>query len=114
METVRTTCPYCGVGCGVLARPDGGPVAGDAAHPASGGRLCSKGSALAETTGLADRLLHPEVNGRRASWDAALDTVAEGFRRALASHGPEGTALYVSGQLLTEDYYAANKLAKAA
>ncbi len=111
----RTTCPYCGVGCGVLARPDGlggAGIAGDPAHPANAGRLCSKGAALGETLGLADRLLHPEVRGRRASWDAALDEVAEGLRRALGAHGPEGVALYVSGQLLTEDYFAANKFAK--
>ncbi len=107
----RTTCPYCGVGCGVLAQPDGA-VRGDPAHPANAGRLCSKGTALGETLGLEGRLLHPMVGGRRASWDAALDAVAEGFRKALAKHGPDGVALYVSGQLLTEDYYAANKLAK--
>ncbi len=113
-RATRTTCPYCGVGCGVLARADGAPVAGDPEHPANLGRLCSKGASLGETIGMADRLLHPEVGGKRASWDAALDAVAEGFRRALAAHGPDGTALYVSGQLLTEDYYAANKLAKVA
>ena len=107
----RTTCPYCGVGCGVLVRPDG-TVAGDPEHPANFGRLCSKGAALGETIALPGRLLHPEVRGKRASWDAALDAVAEGFSRALADLGPEGVALYVSGQLLTEDYYAANKLAK--
>ncbi|WP_424814146.1 molybdopterin-dependent oxidoreductase [Roseococcus sp. YIM B11640] len=107
----RTTCPYCGVGCGVLATPEG-EVRGDPQHPANQGRLCSKGTALGETIGLENRLLHPMVRGRRASWEAALDEVAEGFRRALAQHGPEGVALYVSGQLLTEDYYAANKLAK--
>ncbi len=112
---VRTTCPYCGVGCGVLATPDGrggATIAGDPDHPANQGRLCSKGSALGETLSLEDRLLHPEIGGRRASWDAALDAVAEGFRGALARLGPEGVALYVSGQLLTEDYYAANKFAK--
>jgi assimilatory nitrate reductase catalytic subunit len=111
LTATRTTCPYCGVGCGVLATPDG-PVRGDPAHPANQGRLCSKGAALGETTGLEGRLLHPMVNGKRASWDAALDAAAEGFRRALAEHGPDGVALYVSGQLLTEDYYAANKFTK--
>jgi assimilatory nitrate reductase catalytic subunit len=111
LTATRTTCPYCGVGCGVLATPDG-PVRGDPAHPANQGRLCSKGAALGETTGLEGRLLHPMVNGKRASWDAALDAAAEGFRRALSEHGPDGVALYVSGQLLTEDYYAANKFTK--
>ena len=110
-EATRTTCPYCGVGCGVLASP-AGTVAGDPEHPANFGRLCSKGMALGETLDLPGRLLHPEVRGRRASWDAALDVVAEGFRRAQAELGRDGVALYVSGQLLTEDYYAANKFAK--
>jgi assimilatory nitrate reductase catalytic subunit len=112
---IRTTCPYCGVGCGLRATPDGAggaAIAGDPAHPANFGRLCSKGAALGETLTLTERLLHPEVNGKRASWEAALDAVAEGFRAALERLGPEGVALYVSGQLLTEDYYAANKFAK--
>ncbi|RVT99249.1 nitrate reductase [Rhodovarius crocodyli] len=109
--TTRTTCPYCGVGCGVLATP-GAPVKGDTAHPANRGRLCSKGTALGETLNHPNRLLFPEVDGKRASWDAALDAMAEGFRTALNEHGPDGVALYVSGQLLTEDYYAANKFAK--
>ena len=107
----RTTCPYCGVGCGVLAAPDG-RVMGDPEHPANRGRLCSKGTALGETLALPGRLLHPEVHGKRASWDGALDAVAEGLRRAQSELGRDGVALYVSGQLLTEDYYAANKLAK--
>jgi assimilatory nitrate reductase catalytic subunit len=107
----RTTCPYCGVGCGVLASADGS-IVGDPAHPANAGRLCSKGAALGETLALPDRLLYPEIGGRRASWDAALDAVAEGFTKALREGGPEHVGLYVSGQLLTEDYYAANKLAK--
>lgn len=110
----RTTCPYCGVGCGVLASRagDGWSVRGDPEHPANFGRLCSKGAALADTLGLDERLLHPEIGGRRVSWDVAIDTVAERFRRTLAEHGPESVAFYVSGQLLTEDYYVANKLMK--
>jgi assimilatory nitrate reductase catalytic subunit len=116
---VRTTCPYCGVGCGVdasLAREQGGAVlravTGTLPHPANRGRLCVKGSALHETIGQGNRLLHPEVDGQRVSWDTALDVVAQGFARALAEHGPESVAFYLSGQLLTEDYYVANKLMK--
>ena len=112
---VRTTCPYCGVGCGVLATPDGlggAAIAGDPEHPANFGRLCSKGSALGETLGLDTRLLHPMVNGARASWDVALDTVADGLRRVIDEHGPSAVAIYLSGQLLTEDYYVPNKLMK--
>ena len=116
---VRTTCPYCGVGCGVVATPDGkadgtggAVIEGDARHPANRGRLCSKGAALGETLGLEDRLLYPEIDGRRVSWDTALDAVADGLRQTIARHGPEAVAFYVSGQLLTEDYYVANKLIK--
>ncbi len=113
--TVRTTCPYCGVGCGVLAtpRPDGSvAIAGDPAHPANFGRLCSKGAALGETLSLEGRLLHPEIGDRRANWNEALDLVAERFGKAIAEHGPDSVAIYGSGQLLTEDYYVANKLMK--
>lgn len=117
--TVRTTCPYCGVGCGVNAQvgQDGTlAIAGDAAHPASQGRLCVKGSALGETVGLQGRLLAPMIRDddrlREASWDEALDKVAGGFARIIAEHGPDAVALYVSGQLLTEDYYVANKFMK--
>ncbi|WP_159586381.1 nitrate reductase [Chelativorans xinjiangense] len=111
----RTTCPYCGVGCGVLAapQPDGSvSIKGDPDHPANLGRLCSKGSALAETLGHEERLLYPEIGGRRAGWNAALDLVAQEFAAAIAGHGPDSVAFYVSGQLLTEDYYVANKLMK--
>ncbi len=112
---VRTTCPYCGVGCGVLARvaTDGSvTVRGDADHPANRGRLCSKGTALGETTGLDGRVLAPEIGGREASWDDALGLVAQRFSETIARHGPDSVAFYVSGQLLTEDYYVANKLMK--
>ena len=106
----KTTCPYCGVGCGVVASLT--EVKGDASHPANAGKLCVKGSALNETLGLKGRLLHPQVDGKRATWDRALDTVAQGFNKIIAEHGPDAVALYVSGQLLTEDYYVANKLMK--
>ena len=112
---VRTTCPYCGVGCGVLATPDGAggaAIAGDPAHPANFGRLCSKGSALGETLDLDGRLLEPLVDGRPVAWEAALDAVAGSLRATLQQHGPQAVAFYVSGQLLNEDYYVANKLMK--
>jgi assimilatory nitrate reductase catalytic subunit len=115
VHPVRTTCPYCGVGCGVLV--DSGAdgvvrVAGDPEHPANFGRLCSKGAALAETLGDEDRLLYPEIGGARVAWETALDAVAAAFTETIAAHGPEAVALYISGQLLTEDYYVANKLMK--
>ncbi len=111
----RTTCPYCGVGCGVVVkRTSSGKVevAGDKAHPANFGRLCSKGAALGETLSLDDRVLAPLIGGQRASWDAALDLVAKTFSETIAQHGPDALAIYGSGQLLTEDYYVANKLMK--
>jgi assimilatory nitrate reductase catalytic subunit len=117
--SVRTTCAYCGVGCGVSATPKGDgtvTIAGDKLHPANKGRLCVKGSALGETVGLDGRLLYPQVRGdeglRRVSWDEALDKVAGTWRAIIDEHGPDAVALYVSGQLLTEDYYVANKLMK--
>ena len=112
---VKTTCPYCGVGCGVLASVAASgevTVRGDPDHPANFGKLCSKGSALGLTTGLEGRVLMSEIGGKPASWDAALDLVAERFSETIARHGPDSVAFYVSGQLLTEDYYVANKLMK--
>ncbi len=106
----RSTCPYCGVGCGVTV-VDGVPR-GDATHPANFGRLCSKGAALKDTLALPDRLTVPTIHGREASWDAALGHIAGEFTRTRAEHGPEAIAFYVSGQFLTEDYYVANKLMK--
>ena len=111
MTLTKTTCPYCGVGCGVLAGADG-TIKGDPDHPANFGRLCSKGSALGETIDLDGRLLHPQIHGQQVEWDMALDMVAQNFQEAIRDHGPDSVAFYVSGQLLTEDYYVANKLMK--
>ncbi len=114
-KTVRTTCPYCGVGCGVLATRNafgGVDIAGDPEHPANFGRLCTKGAALGETLSLEGRVLNPLVMGEPTSWNAALDLVAKRFSQTIAAHGPDSVAFYVSGQLLTEDYYVANKLMK--
>jgi assimilatory nitrate reductase catalytic subunit len=114
MNAVRTTCPYCGVGCGILAERLEGEiqVRGDPEHPANRGALCSKGAALAQTLGPEGRLLKPQVNGEDVGWDAALEGVATGFARAIEKYGADSVAFYVSGQLLTEDYYVANKLMK--
>lgn len=111
---IRSTCPYCGVGCGVILSPAGNglTVKGDPDHPANRGRLCSKGSALGETVGLAGRLLSPVIDGAEVGWDSALDHVAARFRQTVAAHGPDSVAFYLSGQMLTEDYYVANKLMK--
>jgi assimilatory nitrate reductase catalytic subunit len=115
MTSIRTTCAYCGVGCGIVATPGEGrsaKIAGDPEHPANYGRLCSKGTHLGETIGLEGRLLHPMIGRRRAGWDKALDLVARKFAQTIKKHGPDSVAFYVSGQLLTEDYYVANKLMK--
>lgn len=120
---VCTTCPYCGVGCGVIATvSDDLPassvqIQGDPEHPANHGRLCVKGSALADTLGLEGRLLQPllrEEDGRECHvpWNKALDHVVGKLRHIIDEHGPEAVAFYVSGQLLTEDYYVVNKLVK--
>ena len=120
LRATRTTCPYCGVGCGVLATADGrggAAVSGDPEHPANFGKLCSKGSALGETLGLEERLLYPMIrvskgSMERVAWTDALDHVAHRFAHIIKRDGPGAVAFYLSGQLLTEDYYVANKLMK--
>src|SRR5882757_5651072 len=120
LRATRTTCPYCGVGCGILATPEAGggaAIAGDPEHPANFGRLCSKGSALGETLSLDSRLLYPMIRCskgtmERVAWPDALDHVAHRFKHIVARDGPDAVAFYLSGQLLTEDYYVANKLMK--
>lgn len=112
---VRTTCPYCGVGCGVRVSQtvDGAVVVkGDKEHPANYGRLCSKGAALADTLDLEGRLLYPQIGDREVGWNEALDVVSSSLKDIINAHGTDAIAFYVSGQLLTEDYYVANKLMK--
>ncbi|MFZ2450967.1 MAG: molybdopterin-dependent oxidoreductase [Methylovulum miyakonense] len=115
-QTIQTTCPYCGVGCGISATVGAEnrqvQIKGDKTHPANFGRLCSKGSALGETVELQGRLLEPRIHGQPASWEAALDLVANTLLDTMALHGKDSVAIYGSGQLLTEDYYVANKLMK--
>jgi len=117
---VKTTCAYCGVGCGVLAEIDPDQtgtqqalrIQGDPAHPANFGRLCVKGSALGETVRPEGRLLYPSIGGVRADWAQATAYIADQLHTIVDAHGAEAVAFYVSGQLLTEDYYVVNKLAK--
>ncbi len=118
---IKSTCCYCGVGCGVLIATEDGRITGvrgDPEHPANFGRLCTKGASLDQTVDAASRLLYPERRSRRAQpgqrldWDAALDEAADRFAGIIRAHGPDAVAFYVSGQLLTEDYYVFNKLAK--
>ena len=125
MRETRSTCPYCGVGCGVVIESDGDQITGvrgDPTHPANAGRLCTKGSTLHLTAAAhvqrQMRALHPMRRASRrdplmaVGWDAALDEVADRFAATVQAHGPDSVGLYLSGQLLTEDYYVYNKLAK--
>ncbi|HRP23032.1 MAG TPA: molybdopterin-dependent oxidoreductase [Thauera sp.] len=120
MET-RATCPYCGVGCGVLIEHDGERITGvrgDPVHPANFGRLCTKGSTLHLSARPQTRLLHPELRRargeprQRVGWDEAIATAAGRFAEVINTHGPDAVAFYISGQLLTEDYYVFNKAMK--
>jgi assimilatory nitrate reductase catalytic subunit len=121
----RSTCPYCGVGCGVIIESAAGEITGvrgDPEHPANFGRLCTKGSTLhltaTRTIAMQTRLLQPQLRARRedarevVSWSTALDTAADRFADIVRTHGPDAVGFYISGQLLTEDYYVFNKLAK--
>jgi len=113
---LSTTCPYCGVGCGVEVQISADKkltdLKGSSDHPANFGRLCVKGNKLLETNSASGRLLSPMIAGKKASWDEAIEQVASQFNQIIAQHGPDSVAFYVSGQLLTEDYYVANKLMK--
>ena len=118
-SVVQTTCPYCGVGCGIDVQPKSGDlgsqkvkVAGTDTHPANFGKLCVKGAATGETVDFEGRMLTPQINGDSVDWETALTTVAETFQKTIEQYGSESVAFYVSGQLLTEDYYVANKLIK--
>lgn len=112
--TFKTTCPYCGVGCGVDATTTDSKIVieGDQTHPANFGLLCSKGYALADTLNDEGRLLKPMVNGVEASWSSAVSRIAQEFESVREAYGSEAIAFYVSGQILTEDYYVANKFVK--
>ncbi|MAD46669.1 MAG: nitrate reductase [Oceanospirillaceae bacterium] len=114
-QQTETTCPYCGVGCGVTTESHGDtmrPVKGSKHHPANFGRLCVKGSALQETMSDEGRLLYPTMNGQRTSWEKSLSLIADKIKQVLMTDGPEAIAFYGAGQMLTEDYYVANKLMK--
>jgi len=126
MQETKSICCYCGVGCGVIISTETSDtgaakitgVRGDPDHPANFGRLCTKGSTLHLTAHEEMRALHPEMRAARnaprlaVSWDVALDKVADKFASIIQQHGPDAVAFYISGQLLTEDYYVFNKLAK--
>ena len=128
ISPIRTTCPYCGVGCGVLANIDETgvvSVTGDPEHPANFGKLCSKGSALAQTLGTERRLTQPYYQNKQRTiakgqptdtqpveWEAVLDDIASRLNNTIVTHGRDSVMFYVSGQLLTEDYYVANKFIK--
>ncbi|BCE03364.1 molybdopterin-dependent oxidoreductase [Marinicellulosiphila megalodicopiae] len=110
----NTTCPYCGVGCGVSVNKKDNQITvkGNADHPANLGRLCVKGSSLHETLVNDNRLVTPKIHGEEVSWDQALTFTSDKFKKIINKHGSDAVAFYVSGQLLTEDYYVANKLMK--
>jgi assimilatory nitrate reductase catalytic subunit len=121
MRETKSTCCYCGVGCGLIIEAEGDRIVGvrgDPDHPANFGRLCTKGATLHLSAQPDNRALHPELRRdkasprKRASWEEALDLCAERFAAAIREHGPDSVAFYISGQLLTEDYYVFNKLAK--
>ena len=110
-ECIKSACPYCGVGCGVEINHKK-QIVGDQAHPANKGALCVKGSALAESLDMPSRLLYPRMKGEQIEWSNAIENIADKLHRTIKEHGPQAVGMYVSGQLLTEDYYVANKLMK--
>ena len=125
MKETRSTCPYCGVGCGVIIASHAGQITGvrgDPQHPANFGRLCSKGATLhlsaSPSVNQSARLLQPQKRLVRGGsllpmdWDSAMHWASQTLASIVRAHGPDALGFYVSGQLLTEDYYVFNKLAK--
>ncbi|MGI8902553.1 MAG: molybdopterin-dependent oxidoreductase [Solirubrobacteraceae bacterium] len=120
-SVTRTLCPYCGVGCGLLAKTDAGrlvEVAGDPVYPVNRGRTCRKPLELAAAVHARDRALQPLIRSERegrfreGTWDETIGTLAGSIRSIVDRHGPDAIAFYISGQLLSEDYYTVNKLVK--
>lgn len=117
-NNINTTCPYCGVGCGIkVSNSDSHSsqavvINGDNYHPANFGKLCIKGKNLADTLDNENRLVAPQINNKVQKWSRALDFVASKINQSIEEYGKESVGFYVSGQLLTEDYYVANKLMK--
>lgn len=121
-QAYKSTCSYCGVGCGIVVKKDTRgrlKVEGDPDHPVNRGMLCSKGMNLHYVVqDQSDRLLYPEMRWsrnhplERVNWDTAMDRAAAVFKSIIQKHGPDSVAFYVSGQCLTEEYYLVNKLVK--
>ncbi len=110
-ECIKSACPYCGVGCGVEINHKK-QIVGDQTHPANKGALCVKGSALVESLDMPSRLLYPRIKGEQIGWSNAIEDIADKLHRTIEKYGSQAVGMYVSGQLLTEDYYVANKLMK--
>ena len=120
-ERVHTQCPYCGVGCGLIAEVRDGrlaSVSGDPDHPVNRGATCRKPLGLPDAVHATDRALHPiwrdslDARFERVSWRQATGRLARLLQATIDEHGPDSIAFYISGQLLTEDYYVAGKLVK--
>ncbi|MCP4956017.1 MAG: nitrate reductase [Photobacterium aquimaris] len=111
----KSTCAYCGVGCGIKSRfnNDGQlEIKGDEQHPTNKGKLCAKALTLSETLTTNNRMLTPQILNKPVSWNQSLNETANQLQNIIDNYGPDAVAFYVSGQLLTEDYYVINKLAK--
>jgi len=118
----KSTCSYCGVGCGVIVTKNKNGkvfVKGDPDHPVNKGKLCSKGLNLHYVVNKTDdRLLVPKMRAakgyplKQVEWPVAVERVAQVFKTLIEKFGPDSVGFYVSGQCLTEEYYVATKLAK--
>ena len=105
-------CPYCGVGCGLYI-DDRDRIKGNFEHPANHGDICKKPIYLPKVMdeGRVGRPLYRESKGenfQEISWEEAYRILADRLR----SLDPSETYFYLSGQLLTEDIYVANKFVK--
>lgn len=120
-QSIRSVCPYCGVGCGIVMQVQDNKVVkviGDKAHPTNFGRLCTKGTTCGQAIAESGRMENAYVRQARQNdpvrigMDNALRETARRLRHTLDTHGPDALAFYVSGQMSLESQYLINKLAK--
>jgi ferredoxin-nitrate reductase len=127
MESIKTLCPYCGVGCGLEITPstqnnnnEETPtwrVRGDKTHPSNQGMVCVKGATVTESIHK-NRLHYPmfrkslNQDFQRITWDEAFNIITQNIQTTIKNHSAESICMYGSGQFQTEDYYIAQKLLK--
>ncbi|GGH74264.1 anaerobic selenocysteine-containing dehydrogenase [Pullulanibacillus pueri] len=120
-QWIYSTCNICSIGCGCyIAVKDNKIVGikGNSEHPINRGRLDPKGENQWYANNSPDRLLLPlkrDTNGElvETTWDDAFTILVNQAKRALKNYGPNGVAIYSTGQATLETYYTIAKIGRA-